>query len=606
MRNILIIAGREIKRLRARFGGKMIATVAVLLAAAAGVSFLVYLQGMVLARDFYNIGVSPGAPGLDDQRFHIINVDTGRAGLALQSGEIDAYLSGRTIFYRQDDRSQYAAGAVRTYLKTGELQRVATQYHLNQAFPLRVEVNYLKAPSKALGSASVATLADIMGGVSNPSMPDGKSGVIQSDLMGEELNMSSSPGQEISVESDASVMRQLEGLGSSRSLPEFKAEFATDREVIVPSLMTPPIPLAQVLLAFLYILPIFFISIFFTSGFIEEKMGRKINILLSTPVTPLQVIVGKMLPYIGYSLLIVLAITVVLRGNPLLAVAIFLPVILFIFAIYLGVALQYRTFKDQTFFSLLAVTGITGYLVFPAMFVGINDLSYVSPLTLAVQMYRGADITVMQYMLSAIPMLLVFVLALVVGTRVFNEEYLLSFRPIHVKVREAIYFAIDKRHIAISVALFSLLLIPVVFMVEMGVITLAFNLPKALALGLVIFICVVIEEMTKSLTVAVAIERGLAKKWQQVVLLAVVSAAFFFLGEKLLLFMSLKVISESIFTAAVFASNALWIPLVVHSICTMMVCLLTFRLGMKGYPVALLAGSLMHGLYNMFLVGVFK
>ncbi len=76
-----------------------------------------------------------------------------------------------------------------------------------------------------------------------------------------------------------------------------------------------------------------------------------------------------------------------------------------------------------------------------------------------------------------------------------------------------------------------------------------------MALAVVIFLCVIIEEMAKSLTVAVAIERGLAKKWLQVAFLAVVSAAFFFVGEKLLLFMSLKVISESIFTSAIFASN---------------------------------------------------
>jgi hypothetical protein len=122
----------------------------------------------------------------------------------------------------------------------------------------------------------------------------------------------------------------------------------------------------------------------------------------------------------------------------------------------------------------------------------------------------------------------------------------------------------------------------------------------------VIFLCVIIEEIFKSLTVAVSIEHGLIKKWQQVVLLAVVSAAFFFIGEKLLLFMSLKVISESIFTAAVFASNALWIPLAVHSACTLVVCLMTYRLGMKGYPLALLGGSLLHGIYNMYLIGAFR
>ena len=593
-------------RLRARFGGKMVAAVAVLLAAAAVVSFLVYQQGMVLAKDFYVIGVSAGAPKLDDQRFHIMLLDQGAADFALKGHKIDAYVTGKTIYYRDDDRSQYAAGAVKTYLRTGELQRVAGEYPLNQAFPLRVEVNYLKAPSKALGSASVVTVADIMGGTGKSGTQEGKPIPLESDSTENAQGSSHAPGQVIVDDSDASVRQQLAGLGSAKSLPEFKAEFASDKEVIVPSLMTPPIPLAQVLLAFAYILPIFFISIFFTSGFIEEKLGRKINILLSTPVTPLQVITGKMLPYIGYSLFIVLAITLVLRGNLLLALAIFVPVILFIFAIYLGVALQYRTFKDQTFFSLLAVTGITGYLVFPAMFVGINDLSFISPLTLAVQMYRGVDITPFQYMLSTVPMLLVFALALIIGTRVFNEEYLLSFQPIHIKMREAIYFAMDKRHLAISIGLFSLLFIPIVFMAELGIITMAFNLPKGLALAVVIFLCVIIEEMAKSLTVAVAIERGLAKKWMQVAFLAVVSAAFFFVGEKLLLFMSLKVISESIFTAAIFASNSLWIPLAVHSVCTLVVCLMTYRLGLKAYPLALLLGSMMHGIYNMFLIGAFR
>ncbi len=140
---------------------------------------------------------------------------------------------------------------------------------------------------------------------------------------------------------------------------------------------------------------------------------------------------------------------------------------------------------------------------------------------------------------------------------------------------------------------------------ELGIITMSFNLPRALALAF-IFLCVIIEEMAKSLAVAVAIEHRLVKKWLQVLMLAVVSAAFFFIGEKLLLFMSLKVISESIFTAAIFASNALWIPLVVHIGMHLVVCLMTYRLGMKGYPLAVLVGSMLHGIYNLFLIGAFR
>ncbi len=591
-------------RLRARFGGKMVAAVVVLLVAAGIVSFLVYQQGMVLAKDFYIVGVSPDAPGLPDQRFHVVPAAAAEGSALLKSRNIDIYVTASKIYYRGDDRSQYAANAVKTYLEKLELVRLADEYPLNQAFPLRVEINYLKAPSRDVSSASAVTLAEIV----SRAKEEAASASTPSPEEVPESGPSApaTPKQAVPSVTDEVVKQQLAGLQSSRLVPEFKAEFAENQQIIIPSLMNPPIPLAQVLLAFAYILPVFFISIFFTSGFIEEKLGRKINILMSAPVTPLQVIIGKMLPYIGYSLLVVIVITLILHGNLLLALAIFLPVILFIFAIYLGVALQYRTYRDQTFFSLVAVTGITGYLVFPAMFVGINDLSYVSPLTLAVQMYRGVDITLYQYMLSAVPMLLIFVLALTVGTRVFNEEYLLSFRPLHVKVREAIYYAMDKHHMAVSTAVFALLFIPVVFMMEMGVITISFNLPRALALGLCIFLCVVIEEIAKSVVVLTTIEYKLVKNWRQVALLAAVSAVFFFIGEKLLLFMSLKVISESLFTTAVFAGNVLWVPLLVHAACTLVVCTITWKAGPKSYPLAVLAGSVLHGLYNLSLIGVFK
>ena len=149
-------------RLRARFGGKMITAVLILAACAAGVSFMVFQQGMVLAKDFYIIGVSPNAPLLDDQRFHILQVPIADSAQVLKDKRIDVYLTGAALYYRNDDRSQYAAGALKTYLEKHELALLAQDYPLNQAFPLRVEINYLKAPSKDIGSASPLTLADIL------------------------------------------------------------------------------------------------------------------------------------------------------------------------------------------------------------------------------------------------------------------------------------------------------------------------------------------------------------------------------------------------------------------------------------------------------------
>ena len=103
--------------------------------------------------------------------------------------------------------------------------------------------------------------------------------------------------------------------------------------IIIPSLTPPPAPFTQVVLALLYILPVTFISIFFTSSFMEEKVNRRLTILLSAPVTPLQIIVGKMLPYAIFSVATTAAIAVITHANVLLALAIFIPTTMFIFAI---------------------------------------------------------------------------------------------------------------------------------------------------------------------------------------------------------------------------------------------------------------------------------
>ncbi len=554
------------------------------------------LGGFVLSKGFYAVGVAPDGPTINDQRFHVVKLDI-KAGMAMLSKQmIDAYIAGDRAYYRNDSKSQYAAGALKQYLEKKELARIANDYDIDRSFPLRVEINYLKAPTNSSDAANRVSLSDIIASSSTSSTtePDSSSNIISTSLY--------SPASP----TDEAVKSQLENMGNDGRLPQFKAEFASNKEIVIPSLMNPPIPLAQVLLVFLYVVPIFFIIIFFTSSFIEEKLNNRLSILLSAPIRPVEIIAGKMLPYFAYSIIVTVIVTLFLKGDILLALAIFIPVVLFIFAIYLGVALFYRTFKDQTFFSLLAVTLITGFLVFPAMFTGINKLSYISPLSLAVQMYRGEQFGFMEYFFSTGPMYLVFALAMIVGIRIFNEEYLMNFKRLHSKISEAIYFALDKKHIAVSIFILSLLLIPVVFMVELAGIVFASNLPMPFALWALLIIGIVVEETAKSSGIAVLIKYRLLKSWRNAVLLAIISAIAFFLGEKLLLYFSLNVISESIFTTTLFSTNLLWLPLVAHAVATSIVSLIVYRLGVKYYLPALIIGSGLHLVYNLLVMGMIR
>ncbi len=65
------------------------------------------------------------------------------------------------------------------------------------------------------------------------------------------------------------------------------------------------------------------------------------------------------------------------------------------------------------------------------------------------------------------------------------------------------------------------------------------------------------------------------------------------------------VISESMFTAAIFGTGLLLVvPLIAHFVFTSIVCLITARFGVKFYPIAILAGSVVHALYNLYVIGV--
>ena len=599
IRNVLTISKREVTRFRSRFTGRSRLVLLVIAALCLLITYILYHQDFVLSKGLYTVGVSSNGPAITDSRFKVLSLDVERGRMMLQNKAIDIYIDPDDAICRSDQRSQYAAGALKQYLEKRELTRIASEYEISQAFPLRIEINHLQARAGDVETQTQMSLSDILGLAEAPA---------QSPTTAEPTELPSgavpAPSPQPGTSStDAAVRQQLSDFEGKNGLPEFKAEFASDKDIIVPSLMEPPIPLAQVIMAFLYVVPILFVSVFFTGSFMEEKTNRKLIILLSAPVTPFQIILGKMLPYIGYSIVVIIAVTLLLRGNVLLALPIFIPVMLFILSIYLMVALTYRTFKDQTFFSVLAVAGITAYLVAPAMFSGVSDLSYISPLTLAVQMYRGESFSLTQYFLSTAPMYLVFFLALFVGKRIFNEEYLTGFKPLYAKFGEAIYLAINRNHLHLSVFLLSLFLIPPVFMLQLSSIVVASNLPMPFALAAVLVMSVITEEIAKSSGIATLLQNRVVKSLKQILTLSFMSALGFLIGEKLLLYLALFVISESVFTTAIFSTGLLVMPLMMHFITTSMVCLMTARFGIKYYPAALIAGSVIHGLYNLYVIG---
>ncbi len=506
----------------------------ILLLAALGLSAFALRDSVSLGNGLYRLGVSGDVPPIQDSRFAVMTVEPAEGQALLDQHIIDALVVGAKVIYRQDDRSLFAVKALKQALEEQELVRIGRTYVYEQAFPLRVGLNYL--------------------------------------------------GPE-------------PGAADQGAAPITKPE-----EIIIPSLTPPPAPFTQVLVALIYIMPITFISIFFTTSFMDEKVNRRLTILLSAPVTPFQLILGKMLPYALFALVTTTLIAVLTNANVPLALAIFAPTTLFIFAIYLMVPLFYRTFKDTTFIAMLVTTLTTAYLVFPAMFTNVNDLAYISPLSLAVKMYRNEPFGWREYLFPSLPMAAIFGFAMYAGTRMLNEEFLMGYKPISRKAMDAIYLMLAHIQPYFSVPLWSLLTIPIIYMTQVVFLAFATNLPFRLILGAVLIASALVEELVKSIGIVVLAEHGLVKSLRDLLILAFLSALGFLIGEKLLLLVSVSMVSQAPISGALFGAGVfLLIPLFAHFTFTTIVTFLRTRLKLP-YNLALIAGTVVHFLYNWYLM----
>jgi len=530
MNQILVIAWREVTRLRKRFGGAS-PLVVLLLLAVFGWSAYYLRDTVMLGSGLYRVGVSGDVPPIRDSRFAVVALKAEVGQALLDQHVIDLWIDGPQVISRADDKSQFAVRALKQYMEQEELIRIGNSYSEADAFPLRLGINYLGA-----------------------------------------------------------------GQAAGNPLP------AKPEQVIIPSLTPPPGPFAQVLIALIYVLPITFISIFFTSSFMDEKINRRLTILLSTPITPFQIILGKMLPYAGFALFGITLIALITKANLPLTLAIFAPTTLFVFAIYLMVPLFYRTFKDITFIAMLVTTLTTAYLIIPAMFTNVNDFSYISPLTLAVKMYKGELFGWREYLFPSLPMAAIFGLAIFAGTRMLNEEFLVGYKPLTRKLSDAVYLMLAHSRPAISIPLWSFLVVPIVYMAQIVFLAFATNLPAGLILGFTLFASALFEEIVKAIGILVLAEHGVVNSARSIIGLSFLSAFGFLVAEKLLVFLSISIVSAAP-VAGVFLGEGLllFIPLIAHFAFTTITTWLRIKLKFP-YLLALGIGTLVHFIYNSYVL----
>jgi hypothetical protein len=263
-----------------------------------------------------------------------------------------------------------------------------------------------------------------------------------------------------------------------------------------------------------------------------------------------------------------------------------------------------RSFRELSFISLFFATLVTSYLLFPSIFANVHVISLVSPLTLIVLTLQNEPYTLFQYAYSTSLFYLTSAALFYVAVVNYHEERLFSLAALMPRVREFISAAVSKNYAMLSLFSLNALAVPFVFMVQMLLLVLFFNLPIPLSLILLIVSAAFVEEIAKSIGITTLILESPGRyPWKRVALGSLVTAGAFLFAEKLLLFVTLSQISESVFGNILFLSlGALTLPFLLHSTGTLIGASFVRWKGAAGYVPGIIIASTVHCLYNAYFI----
>ena len=593
LRDIATIARWEVKKSFSLMGRNVLPVAIVLFVLLVLVTGFTAQTGLHLQDGMYRVGVDdPQIAGLiaSDARFSVYQLDT--PTLLSNRNAFDVVITRNNASGSGTDKANAALKTLsRDYGKYVN-SVYNTETDLFAAYPLWIdtqsvksELSFLSTQSGQYISAAPSRAAPVPSGpVQNIPTPSATL-LITEDQLRAQLVQSNSQNSQIS--------RYTDTLTSSGTMGTFKT----------PSQLSPPLPFDSIILVFVFIFPLYFTSQFFMMSIMNERIERKGEILLSTPVRSSSIIIGKALPYFIGMLAICLGLTLYLKA-PLEIMLPLIPVIFFFLANALLIGMLARSFKELSFISIFFSTVATSYLFFPSIFANVHVISLISPLTLIVLSIQGTAWTVTDYLYSTSLFWLTGAILFYIAVKNFKEERLFSEKALLTRVREFLSEILLEKYPNLSLFLLSGFSIPFVFMVQMMCLVLFFNLPMPYSLVFLLLFAALIEEFAKGIGIYTMFVRDPGYFTRKNLIIAAGATAIgFLIGEKLLLFVTLAQISDSIFGSILFLSLAsLWLPLLLHFVGVLIVASCLKIWGRKGFVPGLLIAMTIHCLYNLYFI----
>ena len=590
---ILTLARWETRRSIVLPGKKMLPAALVLGLVLVGATLLSAGSGLHLEDGIFSAGTdNPELAVLiaSDPRFSVSLA--GEDELLVNRASFDLIITGNMVAISGSERSRAAVSALERDYEQYKNSLYSREEDLFAAYPLWIDVENVRSEVdfSSPGSASRIITPQPKGAPVLPQgpvefvpLPEGGIGVSPEELRAEVRNTGSG---------SRSLLRYADYTGMDDTVP-----------YLTPSRFTPSLPFDSIVLVFVFIFPLYFTSQFFMMSIMNERLERRGETLLSAPVRPSVIVIGKALPYFAGMIALSACLILFFRGSPKLLLPL-VPVILFFIASSLIIGMVSRSYKELSFISLFFTTVTTVYLFFPSIFAEVHIISLISPLTLMVYLFQGENFTAGQYLFSTSLFLVTSAVLLYAGIVNFREERLFSQEGLASKTINFISSGLSATHPFISLFSLGLFSVPFVLMVQLMLLVLVFNLPMPLSLALLLVSAAAVEEIAKSLGLYTFATRNPGfLTWKNLALGAVATALGFLVAEKLLLLVTISQIAESVFGTVLFSSlGLLSVPFLIH-LGGILVTGTALKLqGRSGYLPGLILATLLHCAANLYLL----
>jgi ABC-type Na+ efflux pump permease subunit len=483
---VLAVARHEARRALAtldRRTGIGLAVVALLLAS----SWPIVQQNPVEPQQgLFPVAVHPESPLAGavhaDARFRVVE----GGGEELRSGRVALVLGRDAVLHDGSERSQAALRALSQATQRWLEGRMASEADGAAAFPVQVHLALEPQDLSSTGAVSA-------GGGTSPGSTGGT------------------------------------GEGSARPLVE---DVAVEPQLgLRPSEVEPPFPVRSLLLTFAFLIPMNLVAQLSAGSLMAERVRRRGLLVLTTPLSSGQVLLGRTLPHLALSLgILVVAGAAIGTGGQGFAAAV--PMVLLVLAIAVVLGLLARSERELTFLLTAATTMLSTFLFLPAIFASLPPIAFLTPVSVVAASVDGVAVPWGRFLYATVPLSLCTVALALLSVGLYHEETLFSTRRLGDKVMEGLRRLVRSRWAALAGGI---LVVPFALALELFVLALVIPLGLAAAFPLFLLGVAAVEEGLKLLPARAHAQVAGGRAWWA----GALAGAGFFLGEKIALLVSL-------------------------------------------------------------------